>query len=75
MVNFRGGKNELLATKAKFSDLLCGNGELYLQIKDDSGSWGLGDVYIDRYTQEIPPKSILNAVEIKKVCYLVGIYK
>ena len=70
VVNFRGGKNELLlATKAKLNDLLCGDGELYLQIKDGSGSWGLGDVYIDHDTPEIPPKSVLNAVEIKKTCY------
>ena len=64
-VTFRGGKNELLcATKAKFSDVLFQDSELFLQIKDDS--WG-DDVFIDLEDQDIPPKAVLIAAEIKKV--------
>ena len=63
-ITFRGGKKELLsATKVKFSDVIFKDSELYLQIKDDS--WG-DDVFVDLEDQEIPPKAVLIAVEIKK---------
>ncbi len=63
-VSFCGGKDELLdATKVRFDDLLDGN-DIYLQILDES--WGDG-VFVDLLDQDIPPRSIILAVE--KVSY------
>ena len=66
-VTFLGGREELLiATKEKFNDILSEDGDVYLQILDQT--WG-DDVYVDLQDQDIPARSILKAVE-KKVCYL-----
>ena len=64
-VSFIGGKKELLsATKAKFSDVLSKDGELFLQIRDES--WG-EDVFVDLMDEDIPERAMVKAVEIKKV--------
>lgn len=62
-VTFSGGKEELLcATKDKFGDILSKDGDIYLQILDQS--WG-DEVFVDLQNQDIPSRSILKAVETK----------
>ncbi len=62
-VSFSGGKEELLcATKEKFSDILSKDGDIYLQMLDDSWSDG---VFVDLQDQDISSRSVLKAVETK----------
>lgn len=62
-VTFSGGKNELLcATKKEFSDILATDSDIYFQILDES--WGQG-IYVDLLNQEVPPRSVIKAVEMK----------
>ncbi len=66
-VTFLGEREELvIATKEKFNDILSEDGDVYIQILDQT--WG-DDVYVDLQDQDIPARSILKAVE-KKVVYL-----
>lgn len=62
-VRFTGGKEELLrATMVAFCDILTSNepNNVYLQILDET--WGNG-VFVDLLDQDIPPRSVLLAVE------------
>ena len=61
-VSFISSKKKLLsATEAKFSDILSKDGELFLQIWDES--WGK-DVFVDLMDQDIPERATVKAVEI-----------
>ena len=67
-VSFNGGKKELLsATKAKFADVLFTDGELFLQIRDES--WGEG-TFVDLEDQDFPARSVLKAVEMTVSCFI-----
>lgn len=67
-IAFKGGKKELiLATEEKFKDVLVMDGELYMQILDES--WGDG-VFVDLLDQNISDRSVLKAVEIKVHFYI-----
>lgn len=54
LVTFSGGKQDLFcATKNIFGDILSKNGEIFLQILDES--WGDG-VFVDLQEKEIPSR-------------------